>query len=82
MRNGLKIQWLKVNGVSSPVSDYSVNLPISYNAFYVPVLGLNVTTNDTDNLQWRHIGMDNSNLATIKLARMTAESRFIITIGY
>ena len=53
-----------------------------YTSIYVPLISLNVTTNDTDNVEWRHLGVQNSNLDKIIITRMSTTPRFVFCIGY
>ena len=79
--NGLLIQWMKLTS-STIESNKSYPLNVSYQHFYIPTVSLNVTSNDTDYLEWRHMGIQNSSLDSIIITRMTTQQRFVQTIGY
>lgn len=58
------------------------DLCVGYTSFYTPFMSLNVSTNDTDGLEFRHMGVQNSNLNKIIITRMSATPRFVFCIGY
>lgn len=58
------------------------DLYVGYTNFYTPLMSLNVTTNDTDNVEWRHMGVQNSDLNKIIITRMSNTPRFVYCIGY
>lgn len=58
------------------------DLYVGYTNFYAPFVSVNVTINDTDNLEWRQMGVQNSDLNKIIITRMSATPRFVYCIGY
>ena len=79
--NGLIMQWMKLTDTTT-TNNKEFDLCVGYTSFYIPSLSLNVTTNDTDNLEWRHMGVQTSNLNKIIITRMSTTPRFVFCIGY
>lgn len=74
-------QWMKLTDTTI-TNNKEFDLCVGYTSFYVPSLSLNVTTNDTDNLEWRNMGVQNPDLNKIIITRMSLTPRFVYCIGY
>ena len=79
--NGLIIQWMKLTDTTT-TNNKAFDLYVGYTNFYAPFISVNVTINDSDNLEWRHMGVQNSDLNKIIITRMSTTPRFVYCIGY